>query len=284
MRLGAPLFIDSHDPDSWIAELQRLGYGAAYCPLDASADDATVAAYRARAEQAGIVVAEVGAWSNPLSPDTSTRQAALTHCQEQLALADRIGARCCVNIAGSLGAKWDGPSARDLTGTAFDMIVESVRAIIDAVRPSQTFYTLETMPWMYPDSVESYDRLLRAVDRPRFGVHFDVANLINCPQRLFDSGAVIREFCRRLGPLVRSCHFKDVAMEDRFMVHISEVRPGLGCLDYRTLLGELDRLAPDLPVMLEHLPDAESYAQAAVYVRSQASDCGIPLRHGSELQ
>jgi sugar phosphate isomerase/epimerase len=278
MRLGAPLFATINDPDRWVAELRRLGYGAAYCPLEASADDATIAAYRAAADRAGIVIAEVGAWSNPLSPDSETRRAALSHCQAQLALADRIGARCCVNIAGSLGSKWDGPFADDLSESAFDLIVETVRAIIDAVRPTRTYYALETMPWMYPDSAESYTRLLHAVDRRQFAVHFDAANLINSPERLFNSGAVIRQFCHDLGPLIRSCHLKDVAMEDRFMVHINEVRPGLGCLDYRALLTELAQLDPDLPLMLEHLPDADSYSQAAAYVRAQAAACNLTWR------
>ena len=73
-------------------------------------------------------------------------------------MADEIGARCCVNIAGSRGAKWDGPHPADLTPETFDLIVQSVREIIDAVKPTRAFYTLETMPWMYPDSADSYLR------------------------------------------------------------------------------------------------------------------------------
>ena len=60
-------------------------------------------------ERAGqrAVVAEVGAWSNPLSPDETTRTAAVELCKRRLALADRVGARCCVNIAGSRSENWD---------------------------------------------------------------------------------------------------------------------------------------------------------------------------------
>jgi hypothetical protein len=31
------------------------------------------------------------------------------------------------------------------------MVVAVVRDIMDAVKPTRAFYTLETMPWMYPD-------------------------------------------------------------------------------------------------------------------------------------
>ena len=49
----------------------------------------------------------------------------------------------------------------------------TVREIIDAVRPTRAFYTLEPMPWAYPDSVDSYLRLIAAIDRRAFGVHLD---------------------------------------------------------------------------------------------------------------
>lgn len=277
MRFGGPVFDDCPDPESWIAALRREGYTAAYCPVGLNAPQDAVSAYARAAERANIVIAEVGAWSNPISPNDEERRQALAKCQQALALADSIGTRCCVNIAGSRGEKWDGPHPHDLTGETFDLIVASVRSIIDAVKPTRTFYTLETMPWMYPDSTESYIRLLRAVDRPRFAVHFDPANLICSPQRYFNTGAVIREFCEALGPHIRSCHAKDVTMDARFMVHIDEVRPGLGKLDYAVLLRELDRLDPDLPLMMEHLPSREEYALAASHIRSIAASVGVTL-------
>jgi len=46
---------------------------------------------------------EVGAWSNPLSRDAATAAAAMQKCKTSLSLADRIGSRCCVNIAGARG-------------------------------------------------------------------------------------------------------------------------------------------------------------------------------------
>lgn len=278
MRLGGPLFEECADPDAWIAALKRKGYTAAYSPVTSKADSATIRAYAHAAEKADIIIAEVGAWSNPLSPDQETSRAAMSLCQEQLALADEIGARCCVNIAGSRGEKWDGHDPRNLTDETFDLIVETARKIIDAVKPKRAFYTLETMPWMYPDSAESYAALIRSIDRERFGVHFDPTNLICSPQRYYNSGAIIREFCATLGPHIRACHAKDILLDQRFMVHLDEVRPGLGNLDYAAFLRGLDKLDPDIPVMLEHLPTEEEYDQAAAYLRSVARREGIILR------
>lgn len=278
MRLGGPVFDDCSTPDRWIAALKRCSYTAAFCPVDEAADDATIQAYTEAAAAADVVIAEVGAWSNPISPDEQTRRKAIAFCQERLALADKIGARCCVNIAGSRGEKWDGPHPDDLTRETFDLIVETTREIIDAVKPTRTFYTLETMPWMYPDSPDSYLCLLEAVNRPRFAVHLDPTNLVNSPQRFFFNASLIRECFAKLGPYIKSCHAKDVALSDKHLVHIDEVRPGLGRLDYAVFLRELDKLDPDTPLMLEHLPDEREYALAVEYIRSAAKNVGATIR------
>ena len=277
MRLGGPLFTACDSPESWAAAVRAAGYRAAYCPLSPEADDATVAAYARAAADHDVVIAEVGTWSNPLSADETERQAAIAKCIAGLDLAERIGARCCVNIAGSLGPTWDGPAAAHYTTEGFDAIVESVRTIIDAVGPTRTAYTLETMPWTPPDSTGSYERLLWAIDRPAFGVHFDPVNLIHSPPRYFGNGDLIRAFVVRLGPRIRSCHAKDITLRTNLTTHLDECRPGLGGLDYRVFLRALGGLDPDLPVMLEHLPSAEEYAAAAEHLRGVAAELGQTL-------
>jgi len=277
MRFGGPVLEKWQGPEQWARMVRQCGYTAAYCPAQASDSDELVAAYAAEADKAGFVIAEVGAWSNPISPDARARREALAKCKAQLALAERIGARCCVNIAGSRGHSWHGHAAANFSDETFDAIVACVREIIDAVAPTRTYYTLETMQWVPPDSTDSYERLLKAIDRDRFAVHFDPVNLINCPRRYHDTAAVIREFVARLGPHVRSCHAKDVSLAENAIVHLDEVRPGLGNLDYRTFLSEVDTLDGDTPVMLEHLPTAEEYAEAAAHIRAVAEEVGVAL-------
>ena len=69
LRLGGPVFEKTGDPDTWVRAVKKLGYSAAYCPVGADADSDTVAAYERAAKKADIIIAEVGAWSNPISPD-----------------------------------------------------------------------------------------------------------------------------------------------------------------------------------------------------------------------
>ena len=61
---------------------------------------------------------------------------------------------------------------------------------------------------------------------------------------------------------------------DGALAHLDEIRPGLGGLDYKTFLKELSKY-PDVPLMVEHLKDAEEYRQAAEHIRGMAKEVGV---------
>lgn len=271
VRLGAPLPKTFDSPEGWIELLRARGFRTAYWP---DASDDTVAAYADAAAAAGISIAEVGAWSNPLSPDEAARASALERCKTRLDLADRVDARCCVNIAGSHSQIWDGPHPDNLSRDTFALIVDSVRDILDTVQPQRTYYTLEPMPWALPDSPDSYLELLAAIDRPRFGVHLDPVNMINSPAKYYDNAGLLRECFDKLGPHIRSVHAKDLTITEELTLHMPEVRPGLGGLDYRVFLTEMQRIDPDTPFLVEHLSSDEEYQAAVAHVRTVAGQLG----------
>ncbi len=279
MRLGGPIFADWDDAASWAVAVREAGFSAAVCPLQPDADNDTVRAFAEAAAAADIAIAEVPAFGcNPISGDRQERAEAIRTCISRLELAERIGARCCVNVAGSRGPAWAGAHPDNLTEKTFDMTVASVREIIDAVRPTRTYYTLETMPWIFPHTPDSYLELIRAVDREAFAVHLDPVNLVTSPEVAYNTGVLIRECLEKLGPRIRSCHGKDIQLRDRLTVHLDEVRPGTGLLDYQTFLRGLDALEDDVPLILEHLPDEDEYARAADYIRHVAAEAGVELR------
>jgi sugar phosphate isomerase/epimerase len=275
VRLGSPLPQTWDSAAGWVASVQRHGFRAAYWPLGDDADEATVLAYADAAAAADIVIAEIGAWSNPLSPDASARDAALELCKRRLELADRVGARCCVNIAGSRADTWDAPHPENLSRDTFAAIVDTVREIVDAVEPRRTFYSLEPMPWSLPDSPDSYLELLGAIDRRQFAVHLDPVNLINSPAKFYDNAGLLRECFAKLGPHIRCCHAKDITLANELTVHLAEAIPGQGALDYRVLLTELDRLDPDTPILVEHLSDERECAAATAHIRRVADSLGL---------
>jgi sugar phosphate isomerase/epimerase len=277
VRLTGKIFGAPGDPGAWVQAVRKAGYTAALCPVAPGAGDDEVRTYREAAAAADIVIAEVGAWCNPISPDAAQREAALRRCRDCLHLADAIGARCCVNVAGSRsGEFWYAAHPANLSRETFDMIVETTRSIIDEVRPLRAVYALETMPWIWPDSPASYRRLLDAIDRKAAGAHLDPVNLVCSPQLYYANGDLIRECFRELGPRIASCHAKDIRLDPRRLtVHLDEVVPGDGALDYGTFLSELDRLDPDMPLVLEHIESEADYARGAAYIRAVGRDLGV---------
>jgi len=276
VRLGGPVFLKSDDPAQLAREHRRLGYSAAYCPTAVSTDTGRIRAIRDAFAAENVVFAEVGAWKNMLDPDESARKANMDYVVERLALADAIGARCCVDIAGSYNPKyWYGMNAKNLSREFFDATVANVRHVIDAVKPTRTHFTIEMMPWSLPDGPDSYVQLIKAVARPAFGVHLDVCNVINSPARFYDNKSVIEECFRKLGPWIASCHAKDLAWIPEYNVHFAEVVPGRGEIDYGAYLRELSKLPVDAPLMLEHLKNAEEYDEGRAYIQRVAAQAGV---------
>lgn len=274
LRLGGPVFLKSEDPAALAREHRRLGYSAAYCPQATASDTDRVRAIEKAFAAQNIVIAEVGAWRNMLDPDAEKRRANLNYVIERLALADEVGARNCVNIAGSYNPRqWDGPDPRNLSREYLEATVENCRRVIDAVKPRRTKFTIEMMGWSLPNSPDSYLRLLKAVDRTAFGVHVDVCNIVQSPQDFYRNTELIEEVFRKLGRWVCSCHAKD--LEGR-AVHFAETVPGRGGVDYRAYLRHLTALPQSPPLMLEHLTTPEEYEEGKLYILRVAAQLGIP--------
>jgi len=267
MRLGGFFDETFHNPDEWVAILQSKGYRAAYSPYrippgGTFPGDGDLQAYRAAAEAASILIAEVGAWGrNYVTEDPGERARAVAESIRLLEMAEKLGARCLVNSAG-----WRSDPCQNFSEETFRLIIDTVQVILDAVRPVKTSFTLELVPDIFPHSCGSYLDLLEAVDRPGFGVHFDLANITTSPYLCAHNAELIQECLEKLGARLKSCHAKDVTVRKGMVVHIDEVRPGLGCLDYVVLIRGLDRLDPDMPLMLEHLANNQEYALAAEYI------------------
>ena len=267
IRLGGPSFHKEDDPEELALAHRKLNYRAAYCPGVSLKDADRIKALSAAFARHDVVIAEVGRWCNLLDADPEKRKANLQTVTDGLALAEAVGARCCVDIAGSFNpTSWFGPHPDNFTKKFFDAAVENARQIIDAVKPARAKFCYEMMGWAMPDSPDRCLRMIKAVDRPAFGVHLDPCNLVNSPERFYRNGDLLNECFDKLGRWIVSCHAKDLTWDIEMNVHFREVRPGKGALDYATYLRRLARLPQNPPLMIEHLPSAEEYAQGRDYI------------------
>ncbi|MGO8751212.1 MAG: sugar phosphate isomerase/epimerase family protein [Thermoguttaceae bacterium] len=278
VRLGGPVFRAPADPEGLALAHKKLGYRAAYCPGMSLNDRERIRDTTAAFQKHGVILAEVGRWVNLLDHDSRQRAANLNLVTEGLALAEALQARCCVDIAGSYSpTSWFGPHPDNFSQTFFDATVENARKIIDAVKPKRAKFCFEVMGWAIPHTPDVYVKLIRAVDRPAFAAHLDPCNLVNSPERFYQTKELLDECFDKLGPWIVSCHAKDVAWSNpvEMNVHILEVLPGTGVLDYATYLKRLAALPGEVPLMLEHLRTAEEYDKARKYIMETGSKAGV---------
>jgi hypothetical protein len=110
VRLGGPIFEKSDDPEVLARAHRAKGYRAGYCPKLSVADADRVKETERAFARNDVAIAEVGRWVNLLDADPDKRRQNLATVTDGLAIADAIGARCCVDIAGSFSTtSWFGP-------------------------------------------------------------------------------------------------------------------------------------------------------------------------------
>ncbi len=278
VRLGAPLFFSDEDPPAWARRARELGYGAVYAPGCRLGDRARIDAINAATEKENVVIAEVGRWVNLADRDPEKRKKNLDYVTEGLALAEELGARCCVDIAGSMAEEpWFGPDPGNLTDDFFDLAVENARKIIDAVKPRRTKFAYEMSGWAYPYDVDSYLRLIEAIDRPQFGVHVDICNAVNDPWKFWGTSALINDIFDRLGDRILSCHAKDIRWVAEKNIHFVECVCGEGNVDWGTALRRLAALPQDVPLMIEHMSGEAEYLRSRDYLQETARENGVEI-------
>lgn len=280
MKLGISSALEHTDPHDWALKHKRLGLECVNFPVDHTAGEEVFMAYKEAADEAGLMIAEVGVWRNTLARDPEERERWIRYAIGQLEMADRIGARCCVNVVGTpYGPRWDGGYRGNYSPELWKMAVDMIRCIIDSVRPKHTKYSIESMPWMIPDSPDQYLRLIEDVDRDEFGAHLDVVNMITSPERYFFNELFIEECFEKLDGRICSCHLKDVLLKQEYTFQLEECACGQGTLDIGRYADLASAQDPDMPMIIEHLDTDSEYRDSVMYVRNrllQLGDGGVP--------
>lgn len=278
MRLGGAVFYNGTDSEEYALAHVKKGFGAALCPDWISLErPLEVKNLKDAMKRHDIVIAEVGAWCNPLHPNKAEAEKNVQYMIERLRLAEELGAKTCVNILGTKNTEsWFGADAACYDETFFHEAVELAQRIIDTVKPEHTKLSFEMMPYSFLDCPEEYLRFLKAVNRPQAGVHLDICNTMNEPRRFYANAEFIRHTFSLLKEHIVSLHLKDIALlGDSLTVAFGEVLLGTGGMDYITLMEEIGKLPADIPAMLEHLDSEEEYDAAAAAAVSFAERAGL---------
>lgn len=267
MRLGTSSPLQHSSPEEWAVNQVKLGCRCVNFPLNCEDPEDKIDAYLDAAKRHDLLIAEVGIWRNALASDEDERRKNMDYCIRQLRLADHLGARCAVNVAGAFGPRWDGHYKENFTDNAWKETVRMVREIIDTANVKYTYFTLEPMPWMIPTGPDEYLKLIDMVDRDRFAVHMDIINMINSAERYFNPEEFVDEAVEKLGGWIRSCHIKDIHLKEEYTLQLEECAPGMGEFPLRYYVQKMSELDPDMPVILEHLNTDEEYIRYTGYLK-----------------
>ena len=270
MLLGISGCLEHKDPQDWAAKHKALGLKSINFPVSFEAGEETYMAYKQAADEAGLVIAEVGVWRNTLAADPAERQQWIDYAIGQLRMAEQIGALCCVNVVGTpYGPRWDGGYRDNFSQELWQQAVKMVQQIIDAVKPKKTKFSIESMPWMIPSTPDEYVRLIDDVNRDEFAAHLDVVNMITSPEKYFYNDRFLHECFDKLKGKLVSCHLKDIRLKEEYTFQLEECACGDGSLDLELYAQLAEAENPDMPMIIEHLNTDEEYFESVKYVRNR---------------
>lgn len=136
---------------------------------------------------------------------------------------------------------------------------------------------IECMPIVPPTSPDEYLRLLADVNRDRFSVHLDPFNMFLHPTAISGarnfSTSALKSWARRS----KVSMAKSVRLSEELTFCIHEAPIMEGGVDFDAFLREVGRLAPEMPVIIEHRKSLDEYCAALSYVRERAAALGVPV-------
>ena len=273
MILGLSSPLTHASPTDWARQHKELGCDAIVFPYSSDMPSEIIDSYVDAAKQEDLTIAEVGVWRNTLSSNPRERDINISYAIDQLRLADRIGANCCVNIVGTPhGPVWDGAYVGNYSKETWEMAVKMIQFIIDEATPIHTKFTIEPMPWMIPSSPDEYLKLIEDVNRDAFGVHMDLINMINSPKRYFFHEEFAEECFEKLGDKICSCHLKNVILLPEYTFQLRECACEDGAINLRYYASLATKANPRMPMIIEHLDSDEEYLRSLSYIKTNLKD------------
>ena len=207
--------------------------------------------------RAGVGVAQVnGRYESLVNPDSAARQAGIATYRHLLDICVRLRGDNVYVRPGSMnpGGHW-WPHPDNHAPATIDRLVDSLRQICDAAEEAGVVVTVEGHTVSPLDTAAKVREVVDRVGSRALKFNVDPVNFVSCVQDVYHSRRVLDDLYDTLGDVAWAVHAKDMAVEDRHVVHISEVVMGRGQMDLGYMLTRFERVRPEGYVIVEHLPD-----------------------------
>ena len=154
--------------------------------------------------------------------------------------------------------------------------INSIKQILSDTSGMKVVLGIEAQITTNLDGPKAHKRLLEDVGDPRCVANLDPTNMC-CLANYYHTTELLNECFDLLGENIHGCHAKDTYIwPDVQTVHVQEVCPGRGVLDYETYLVRMSRLKWPRTIQPEHLPE-DQYPEARAYIRKVAAKVGVKI-------
>ena len=224
-----------------------------------------------------VVIYEVGGYTNLITPDVARRQenlAQLAHCID---VAESVGCAMVGTVAGSCDPdNLINVHPDNWTEDTWKLLVKSVRQVLKDTAGMKAVIGMEAQVTSIIDGPKAHRRLIDDVGDDRIKVNLDPVNMMSLA-RYYHTTELLNECFDLLGEDIMGCHAKDTYIwPDRQTVHVQEVCPGKGVLDYETYLSQMSRLKWPRALEPEHIAEKE-YPEAKAYIEKVAEKVGVKI-------
>jgi sugar phosphate isomerase/epimerase len=230
---------------------------------------------------AGLEVAQANGWYECLvNPDDALLRSGIRGLEALTRMGRELNARCVYVRPGSLNPRghwWPHPGNHSLE--IFNRLVKSLRTACATAAQEGMDLAVEGHVLSPLDSPEAVRNLLDAVASPHLKFNLDPVNFMGTVADVHDTRPKLNQLFDLLGEEGIIAHAKDCALRDALVVHIEEVIPGQGSLDYDLFLHRFSTKQPNGYVLIEHLP-MESIPAARNFILQVANTNHIDLLDG----
>jgi sugar phosphate isomerase/epimerase len=227
-------------------------------------------------QRAGVGIAQVNArYECLVNPDESLRREGIAALQAAVVICQRLRGDNLYVRPGSLnpGGHW-WPHPDNHRPETIDRLVDSLRRLAPVAEDEGVILAIEghiVSPLNTPAQVRE---VIDQVGSLSLKFNCDPVNFISNVQDVYNSRPLIDKLFDTLGDVTWALHAKDADIEDRHVIHISEVVMGRGYMDLAYYLQRFQAARPDGYVIIEHLPDEQIPEARAALLRA-ARQAGI---------
>jgi len=283
MKLGVAGFL----PMDWrkidVAATQRVvaaGFSGAHAFFDRPLEVETADVLRVKQayQEAGLVVAQTNGWYECLiHADEAVRAEGIRGLQALTRIGRLLDSLFVYVRPGSmnLGGHW-WPHPENHTQATFDRLVDSMKKACAYAEMEGMLLGIEGHVVSTLDTPQRVRDIIDAVGSPALRFNMDPVNFVGTVRDVHDTSRLLNELYDVLGDVMVAVHAKDCAILDAHVVHIVEVVPCTGTMNYEILMKRWEQCCPEGYVLIEHLPD-EKVLIAREAIARKAAQYGITL-------